>query len=61
MKRKEIKQLAEKIAKYERIMQASQDEKEIKDAQRKIAELSSHVKSIEDIMAIDEMVMDLLA
>ena len=61
MKRKEKKQLAEKIAKYERIVQASEDPKEIKEAQNKIVELSSHVNNIEDIMEIDEMVQDLLA
>ena len=60
MKRKEKKQLAEKIAKYERIVQSSDDEKEIKEAQNKILELSSHVDNIEDIMEIDEMVQDLL-
>lgn len=60
MKRKEKKQLAERIAKYERIVQSSTDEKEIKCAQQKIVELSSHVESIEDIIEIDELVQDLL-
>lgn len=60
MKRKEKKQLAEKIVKYERIVQSSDNEKEIKEAQNKILELSSHVNNIEDIMEIDEMVQDLL-
>lgn len=60
MKRKEKKQLAEKIAKYERIVQSSTDKKEIKQAQNKIVELSSHVETIEDIVDIDEMVQDLL-
>lgn len=60
MKRKEKKQLAEKIAKYERIVQNSTNKKEIKQAQNKIVELSSHVETIEDIVDIDEMVQDLL-
>ena len=60
MKRKEKKQLAGKIAKYERIVQNSTDKKEIKQAQNKIVELSSHVETIEDIVDIDEMVQDLL-
>lgn len=60
MKRKEKKQLAEKIARYERIVQNSTDKKEIKQAQNKIVELSSHVETIEDIVDIDEMVQDLL-
>lgn len=61
MKRKEKKQLAERIAKYERIIQASEDPQKIKEAQNKIIELSSHVNNIDDIMEIDEMVQDLLA
>ena len=60
MKRKEKRQLAEKIAKYERIVQNSTDKKEIKEAQNKIIELSSHVETIEDITDIDEIVQDLL-
>ena len=61
MKRKEKKQLAEKIAKYERIIQQNTDEKLIKEAQMKIMELSSHVDNIDDIMEVDEMVQNLLA
>ena len=61
MKRKEKKQLAEKIAKYECIVQSSEDPIKIKEAQNKIMELSSHVSDFNDIMEIDEMVQDLLA
>ena len=61
MKRKEKKQLAEKIVKYERIIQQNTDEKLIKEAQMKIMELSSHVDNIDDIMEVDEMVQNLLA
>ena len=61
MKRKEKKQLAEKIAKYERIIQQNTDEELIKEAQTKIMELSSHVDDINDIMEVDEMVQNLLA
>ena len=61
MKRKEKKQLAEKIVKYERIIQQNTDEKLIKEAQAKIMELSSHVDNIDDIMEVDEMVQNLLA
>lgn len=60
MKRKEKKQLAEKIAKFERIVQSSTDKKEIKRAQDSIVELSSHVDNITDIIEIDEIVQDLL-
>lgn len=61
MKRKEKKQLAEKIVKYERIIQQNTDEELIKEAQAKIMELSSHVDNIDDIMEVDEMVQNLLA
>ena len=61
MKRKEKKQLAEKIAKYECSVQSSEDPIKIKEAQNKIMELSSHVSDFNDIMEIDEMVQDLLA
>lgn len=61
MKRKEKKQLAEKIVKYERIIQQNTDEELIKEAQARIMELSSHVNNIDDIMEVDEMVQNLLA
>lgn len=61
MKRKEKKQLAEKIAKYERIIQSTDDKNKIKEAESKIMELSTHVYDLEDIVEIDEMVQDLLA
>lgn len=61
MKRKEKKQLAEKIVKYERIIQQNTDEELIKEAQARIMELSSHVHNIDDIMEVDEMVQNLLA
>lgn len=61
MKRKEKKQLAEKIAKYEKIVQSTDDKDKIKEAESKIMELSTHVYDLEDMVEIDEMVQDLLA
>lgn len=61
MKRKEKKQLAEKIAKYERIIQSTDDRDKIKEAESKIMELSTHVCDLEDMVEIDEIVQDLLA
>ena len=60
MKRKELKQLAEKIAKQEIIIQNSDDPTKVKEAQTKIMELSSHVKELEDIVAVDEIVQQIL-
>lgn len=60
MKKKELKNLAQKIAKAERIVQTSDDPKAVKKAEQEIMELSGHVESIEDMVTIDEMVQDLL-
>lgn len=60
MKKKEQKALAQKIAKYELIVQTSQDKKQVRDAQDKIIELSGKVESLDDIAAIDEIVQEIL-
>ena len=60
MKKKEIKNLAQKIAKYERIIQNSDDDKMVRQAQEEIKRLSSSVDSLDDMVAIDELVMELL-
>ena len=60
MKKKEIKNLAQKIAKYERIIQTSDDKKQIRQAEEEIMKLSSSVSSLEDMTAIDELVIEML-
>ena len=60
MKQKEQKNLAQKIAKYEYIVQTSNDKDEIKKAQDSIIELSGRLESLDDIAAIDEMVQEIL-
>ena len=60
MKQKEIKNLAQKIAKYERIVQTSDDKHLVRQAQEKIMELTNGVTSLDDMVAIDEAVMELL-
>ena len=60
MKKKEIKNLAQKIAKYDRIIQNSDDDKMVRQAQEEIMRLSSSVDSLDDMVAIDELVMELL-
>lgn len=60
MKKKEQKALAQKIAKYELIVQTSDDKKRIREAQDKIIELSGKVETLDDIAAIDEMVQEIL-
>lgn len=61
MKRKELKNLAKKIAQAEHIVQTSDNQDEIQHAQMEIMTLSSHVDSLDDITIIDEMVQELLA
>ena len=53
MKKKELKNLAVKIAKYEKIIQNSEDKKLIRQAEQEIMNISSSVHSMEDMMAID--------
>ena len=61
MKRKELKNLAEKIAKQEYIIQTSNDNVAVQAAQEEIMRLSSRVHDFRDIDLIDEMVQDLLS
>ena len=60
MKRKELKNLAKKIAAAEHTIQTSSDQVQIAKAQDQIIELSGHALSIEDMMAIDEFVQEIL-
>ena len=60
MKKKELKNLAQKIAQYEHIIQTSQSQDEIKEARSQVMALSSKVKSLEDIMILDEMIQDFI-
>lgn len=60
MKKKELKNLAQKIAKYEHIIQTSQNAKEVANAQDEIMRLSGAVKNFEDMMILDEMIQEFL-
>ena len=60
MKKKELKNLAAKIAKCEKIIQTSDDKKAVKRAEDEIMKLSSCVDSLEDMTAIDELVIEIL-
>ena len=61
MKQKEIKNLAKKIAQQEMILQTSTDSHTKARAEQEIMRLSSCVKSIEDMVALDEAIQDILA
>lgn len=60
MKKKELKNLAQKIAKAEMIIQTSDDPKAISKAEFEIMDLSGRVDTIEDMVIIDEMVQEIL-
>ena len=61
MKKKELKNLAQKIAKAEMIIQSSTSSTAEKSkAEQEIMRLSSHVDSLEDIVIIDELVQEIL-
>ena len=60
MKNKERKELAEKIAKLELLIQSSDDPKIRSQSEQDIMKITNKVKNFEDIMIIDEMVMDIL-
>lgn len=60
MKTKELKNIAKKIAKYELIIQNSNDKKAVAEAERQIMMLSGSVDKIEDMVAIDEFVQEII-
>ena len=61
MKKKELKNLAEKIAKQEVIIQTSKDSAEIQAAQNEIMRLPSRVHDFQDIDTLDEMIQEILS
>lgn len=60
MKTKEIKNLAKKIAQQEKILQNASTTEEKSRAEKEIVRLSSRVKSIEDMVALDDAIQDIL-
>lgn len=59
MKRKELKNLAQKIAKAEMIVQTSTDNRAIENAKMDILTLSKKV-NFEDLDILDEMITEIL-
>ena len=60
MKKKELKALAQKIAKAEYIIQNSEDKKAVVKAEQEIIDLSGRVDTLEDMVIIDELVQEIL-
>ena len=60
MKRKELKNVAKQIAKYERIIQTTDDKNLKHNAESAIIHLSNKVENLADIMALDELIKEYL-
>lgn len=60
MKRKELKNLAEKIAKAQKQYDECKDTQQRKELEKIIFTLSSRATSLEDIMELDEMIQEIL-
>ena len=58
MNKKEIKNLAKRIADAEYTIQNSLDKEEVKKAKSTIMELSKRITSFEDMMILDEMIQE---
>lgn len=59
MTKKEIKKIAKELAKLERVIRETDGDERYK-AEMAIMVLTSKVEDMEDMMAIDELVMELL-
>lgn len=60
MNRKEMKNLAKKIAKIEQVLQTSTDVTEKRELEEQIFALTNHITSLEEMMEIDDMILSLL-
>lgn len=60
MKHKDLVKLARKIAEAEKIIQTSSDKEEVSKAQQKVIELSGQVKTIEEMLNLDEILQGFL-
>ena len=61
MKKKELKNLAKRIADAEFIIQTSSDKKEINQAKNTVVELSNHAIDLDDLVILDEMIQEILS
>ena len=60
MKRKELKNVAKQIAKYEKIIQTTDDKNLRHDAETAIIQLSNKIESLTDMMELDELIKEYL-
>lgn len=60
MKHKDLVKLARKIAEAEKVIQTSSDKEEVNKAQQRVIELSGQVKTIEEMLNLDEILQEFL-
>lgn len=61
MKQKELEKLAKKFAKQQRIIDSkNHSEEEKRKAENEIERLAGKIKSLDDMVQLDEMIQDLL-
>ena len=60
MKQKEIKNLAKKIAQQEMLLQKATSTEEKQRIEQEIIRLSACVKTVDDMVSLDEAIQDLL-
>ena len=60
MKRKELKNLAQRIANLEIKSREASSPEETKQAEQEITELTGRVTSLDDIFLLDELIMNIL-
>ena len=61
MKRKELRELARKIAKQEKKLQQAESAEERRSAEEAIMQLTSSVNSFDDLIRLDEMILEILS
>lgn len=60
MKKKELKNLAAKIAEAEYIVQTSKDSNAVHQAQETIMNLSGKINNLEEMVLLDDMIQEIL-
>lgn len=60
MKKKELKNLARKIAEAEKIIQKNDDLEASKKAQEEVIRIANSITSLEDMMILDELIQEFL-
>lgn len=61
MKKKELKEIAKRMARAEQIISTSNDSEEIREAENTVMTLSMRLNSTDDMLAVDELVREILS